>query len=401
MGNKQSQVQSQAQNKEYLQILQRLEQIVFDLGENNIKELVKSSLNFFDEEFPYSFNLVVCRLVYSYFTSHYQNANICFSYLKMLEEKEEEKINHPDFSNIIEIFAHFLISLETQESYYLLEKLIEQKFIEAKIVKNKPTLYFAHHQKKFDPNHLNSKYQFACKFCSNIEALKKDDWNLHRQLIQEGVNPSNIAKAIRNDDVEKLQEISSQADFNFNQIIEPSLYERCSFINKPNVSLIDYAAFFGSIKCFRFLLLNETKLNNTGKYAIAGGNLEIIHLCEQNNSLFEGLCEAAIEFHRNDIFHYLYENKIIEFKDFTKLGEQCIQCNNYELLGYLEKEGMEINYSIIEASTKIGNFPLVKYFVGIKIYTKYDLFLSVESGNFELVKYILERKRIDINFKDV
>ena len=41
-----------------------------------------------------------------------------------------------------------------------------------------------------------------------------------------------IAKAIRNDEVEKLQEISSQSNFDFNQTIPPSLYEICSFVNK-------------------------------------------------------------------------------------------------------------------------------------------------------------------------
>ena len=100
-----------------------------------------------------------------------------------------------------------------------------------------------------------------------IEGLKMDDWKLHKQLIQEGVIPSDIARAIRNDDVEKLQEISSQTNFDFNQCIEPSIYERCSYINNGDVSLIDYAAFFGSIKCFRFLFFGS-KINSSFKYAI-------------------------------------------------------------------------------------------------------------------------------------
>ena len=40
-------------------------------------------------------------------------------------------------------------------------------------------------------------------------------------------------------------------------MIEPSLYERISFVNEENVSLIDYATFFGLIKCFKFLLFND------------------------------------------------------------------------------------------------------------------------------------------------
>ena len=58
--------------------------------------------------------------MYSCFVSHLQNANIYFSYLKFLEEKEEEKTNNAKVINIIEAFAKFLISLDTQESNYLL-----------------------------------------------------------------------------------------------------------------------------------------------------------------------------------------------------------------------------------------------------------------------------------------
>ena len=89
---------------------------------------------------------------------------------------------------------------------------------------------------------------------------------------------------------------------------------------------------------------------------------EVVRIFSYHNLSYE----VAIEFHRNDIFYYLYENKIIEVNDFTKLGEECIEHSNYELLGYLEKEGMEIDSSIIEASVITGNLLLFKYFYGIK-----------------------------------
>ena len=54
------------------------------------------------------------------------------------------------------------------------------------------------------------------------------------------------------------------------------------------------------------------------KFAVAGGNIEIIKLCEQNHSSFEGACEAAIQFHRNDIFRYIYENEIEQFDEYNQ-----------------------------------------------------------------------------------
>ena len=52
----------------------------------------------------------------------------------------------------------------------------------------------------------------------------KDVWETHKKNIQEG-NPLDLLKAIRNDDVDKLQEISSQPKFNFNQRIQSNIYE--------------------------------------------------------------------------------------------------------------------------------------------------------------------------------
>ena len=96
-----------------------------------------------------------------------QNANICFTCLKLLGMKEEEKTNNPNVSNIIEVFAKLLISITTQESNYLLEDLIEQNFIKAKFVKDKPTLYFAHYKTDVNPNNINAKLPFSWEFFGN------------------------------------------------------------------------------------------------------------------------------------------------------------------------------------------------------------------------------------------
>ena len=102
--------------------------------------------------------------------------------------------------------------------------------------------------------------------------------------------------------------MSSQNNFDFNHVIAPSLYERFSFDNKRNAFLFDYVAFFGSLKCFKLLLLNGSYLKNSGKFAVAGGNIEIIKLFEQNYSSFGEACESAIQFHLNNILRYIYNN---------------------------------------------------------------------------------------------
>ena len=69
------------------------------------------------------------------------------------------------------------------------------------------------------------KNPFCKAFIKYHKELSKNDWELHKRLACEGVNLSNNAKAIRSDNVKKIQEISSQNNFDFNQTIKPSLYE--------------------------------------------------------------------------------------------------------------------------------------------------------------------------------
>ena len=52
--------ETQTQRNVNLKIFQSLEQIIFGLNENNINESVESSLGFYDKEFPYSFNFIIC-----------------------------------------------------------------------------------------------------------------------------------------------------------------------------------------------------------------------------------------------------------------------------------------------------------------------------------------------------
>ncbi|KAH0795487.1 cask-interacting protein (caskin) 1,2 [Histomonas meleagridis] len=200
--------------------------------------------------------------------------------------------------------------------------MIQHNVVDKSITKNIQTKFFAHYRTKRSNKVKEINDPIDHSFKENYEELSKNDWELHKKLIEEGVNPSEIAKVIRNDDNEKLQEMASQQNFNINQIIDPSLYERYSYVNKWNVSLIDYAAFFGStIKCFRYLMLNGAKMENTGRFAVASGSEEIIHLCEQNHSTFKGAYEAAIRFHQNDIFKYLYENKMEKFDGNTQQNQ--------------------------------------------------------------------------------
>ena len=61
-------------------------------------------------------------------------------------------------------------------------------------------------------------------------------------------------------------------------------------------------SFFGSVKCFKYAILNyEYNLKNVQKYAIAGGNSEIIHILENRGVSFDNCFGVSSKFYRNDL----------------------------------------------------------------------------------------------------
>ena len=334
---------------ESLELFVILVESIIETDLDSIGNVMSRLFELFNNSFRFSMRFIICRITYTLFTSKLINYSQSFNIINYFE------FNY--YSQLFEQFIHFLNTLSTRESYYLLQKI---------------------------SNHFPELIKKNIHFISNIYDKK---------------NSKKIFKILRNDNLEKLQEISTQNNFNFNQKIEPSLYERYSFINNYNVSLIDYCAFFGSINCFKYLLLNGASVQNTLKYAIAGGNLEIIHLCEQNNTLFEDALETAIQFHQNDIFYYYYDKKIEKIKDLTILGTQCIKFYNFKILQFLIFEGLKITDKIINKLARYGNIFLLVLLKKECIFPKNILLSAVKSKNFEIVNLILNNEKININEK--
>ena len=149
-------------------------------------------------------------------------------------------------------------------------------------------------------------------------------------------------------------------------------------------------------------MINGSDIKNTVKFAFAGGNLEIIKLCEQIQTSFEGSIENAVRFHHNEIFQYLYDNKLekIDGNKLINIFKVCVTNSNYEVLSYLEGNGIKTNENIFKESSRIGNLFLFKHFLSsIRIPMDILIYSSV-SGNVELIDFVLEQKGIDINAKD-
>ncbi|KAK8846146.1 hypothetical protein M9Y10_020150 [Tritrichomonas musculus] len=270
-----------------------------------------------------------------------------------------------------------------------------------------------------------------------------------QKLVREGINPNPISIILREDDIDSFQKVSCAPLFDINQLIKPSEFEKCDFVNSKPCSLLEFCAFFGSIKCFKFIYLNEEskKSQDLMKYAIAGGNVEIVHICEQIGPInYKETREIAVKYHHWEIFEWLYEHKVsktIQEEDIFSFFFQSIQFSNFTTLSYVLFNGADYDNALPftvehdnillakwlikhkenlfkEESVKSAinnllhyacrneNVDMLKILLKQKEYnnvnSKYDgktpIFIAIEKENFDLYKVLIDQKRIKINIRD-
>jgi ankyrin repeat protein len=103
-----------------------------------------------------------------------------------------------------------------------------------------------------------------------------DDWRLFKEHRHSGTNPDEFARAVRSDDVDKLQKLLEGVGFDYNHEIPT-----CVFDNSRHRTLLAYAARWRAIGCVRFLILNGAAVGMAAlEAAIQGGHAEIIRLID-------------------------------------------------------------------------------------------------------------------------
>ena len=159
-----------------------------------------------------------------------------------------------------------------------------------------------------------------------------------------GENENYICALIRADEVENFISHVTQKNLQLFTKIEQSIFETNSFLINKKPSLIEYAAFFGSIQIFKYLKFNGVTLESSlWSYAIHGKNADLIHLLEEchikpENNSYERCLEESIKCHHNDITNYIHDNfsspeelsKNIQFNFCKNFNAYSFHYYNYE-----------------------------------------------------------------------
>lgn len=189
-----------------------------------------------------------------------------------------------------------------------------------------------------------------------------------------GENESYICTLIREDSAEEFISYANRSNISLSMKIKPTILETNMLLNKDS-TLIEYAAFFGSIEIFQYLKYNNVPLTpSLWIYAIHSNNANLIHILEENDvsppkDSYKACLKEAIKCHHNNAASYF-------------LDKMTDSNNNY-------------NLSIAIYCFKFKNFS----FLPQDIDAQSVLYAACKCNEIDIVKKILETQQININYK--
>ena len=346
-------------------------------------------------------------LITSISKNHYHGPNFFSKIEQILFFFKEELAKYFSNSEVFNIFKSnkrillFLI----EKSILKIDEYVFKVITSEKYVENKYPHYFMPEIKPFLNEQFISKQKNESIFDQNDFSFEKynidpneKNWfdeiqgelpeNFYEKR-QKGENDDYICELIRNDLVKEFIVYVSKNNIPLDSAIKSSIFETNSFFIKQQknkrfldwgckrkmASLIEYAAFFGSMQIIRYLQMNNVKLTSAlWDYSIYSNNPELIHFLEDNHIIpyknsYKLILNKSIKCHHNEISKYFYDN----------------------LLNDEDKK--EFNDSLLPF--KYYNF----HFIQNEKIDESSLYLLIKHDYLPFVQSIYHNKKIEINKK--
>lgn len=158
--------------------------------------------------------------------------------------------------------------------------------------------------------------------------------------------------ALSADDVDFLRVFMDERKIDPSHRLEPSTVSPSECLNN-RAPLICAAAFYGALKCFKFLFLSKADLLacdesddplGLTQYATIGGSLEIFRLCNNEVGHSRECLNSAISYWRDDIAHWIIENDEARLDEVIPGETSVFICaastNNIKFVRFLLEQGV-------------------------------------------------------------
>ena len=241
-----------------------------------------------------------------------------------------------EFWSNIEIFHIFksnkrILLFLFNKNILILDQQILNIFCDAKFIEQKYLPYFYPEINTM----IKSNLDIEDEIIECIDYQKK--FFLEKRQI--GENDTLLCEFIRKDNIEEFIDFINKEDIPLSSKIMTSIFETNSFLLNNCPTLLEYSAFFGSIRIFRYLIKNGAKFTSTLlSYSIHGENTEIIeeignHVNNSFDSYINSLIES-IKCHNNILTQFVFDsylkNSIKNIDLFNEVfNKHCLKYYNF------------------------------------------------------------------------
>ncbi|KAK8849939.1 hypothetical protein M9Y10_018530 [Tritrichomonas musculus] len=295
--------------------------------------------------------------------NHYHNSHFQCKIRKIFQSIKSYIISTFSNSEIFNIFKN--------------QKLILLILIEEKIISIESFFHFIRKIKYINLHYPEFFYPEIKKFIneSMIQYILKILPQNYEDLREIGENEDFICKLIREDSIQDFIIFINKTNYPLNSHIKTSIFETNSFLLKKEPTIVEYAAFFGSIQILNYLFLKNVSFSpSLWLYGIHSNNPELIGFLEEKcikpkDETYEECLKESIKCHHNEIADYFLNNYIKEI-------DQDNFDNNIYSYGF--------HYRNFLYFPKNQNYKFMFYYA-----CQYDYF--------NIVKNFLNNKNFDIN----
>ena len=324
---------------------------------------------------------------------------------------EIDETNLSNFSNSFEHIMNFIYdhSKEMSFIFYAVELLkFRPNFV---FLYNKIQYELFHHSQQIYEEYLQILATRTTHFSTfenfDLAKEKKDllfqlFTNHNNRLIENFTpSPNSLEYYISIKDFDSfISYISSNPAYNLDSHF-PNEFLYTYKLTDDDISLSDLAAAYGSIKCLKYLLMNYKKLDHINKFAVAGGDLQIIKILQQYNVSFDNCFYPSIRYHRYEISDWLLLNYDCEALPFRKYlhNELAFLFAFFNFQDDFDEKDFDM--FLIKACLSDSCFCLIysieEYLIGYIDDFSLHLLIAIKCGALDIVKYFIEKMHIDVN----
>ena len=257
---------------------------------------------------------LIFRLISKILINHHRTSDFYYKLEKIFQYMITE------VPSLISIFLSDITEQNKEIIFFLLEK---------KLIKPDKSFINNYLAKKFNYKENTDKLQSFYYLYPKMKDFLEDEIQkqIEEEILQKykediltfedkckkGENDSYICSLIRLDSVEEFISYINRTNLSLSTKIKPSIYETNPFLIDKEPTLIEYAAYFGSIQIITYLKYNNVPLTfSLWLYTVHSNNPELIHFLEENDiklntnkSFSDNVLIESIKCHHNDISNYL------------------------------------------------------------------------------------------------